>query len=793
MTYIPTDDEAAGLENIALANSSTPVVSPQGPPPGFDANGNPLPVGWMDTEKAGGGPVPTPVAPVVAKPNAAPPSAGPSIQGVDYPQYAANVTRTESNNDPNAHTKVPGQTSSGRYGITDGTLESLQKLHPELANVTDKNDPRLLAALTGDNAAALTTGLGRIPSQTDLHAAHFLGAAGAVRFLSANPNTPVTQVVSSDALEANHNVFFDKDNKPYTVGQVYAAAAHQFNGSPQMPAVDPNSPGAKMAQRNPGSYDVASSGNGIPPPPTGAYQSTDSVYGKQQSAIDAYIAQQPQLFQKLSDLQKKYEAASKPTLYDQLDDGLNKYAQASSAAQANQLASAGGILLKANPDATSFISAEQNAHLSDLAARQKAQDVAKTSYDIGTQALSAQNQAQATAIGMTGQLAQQKAQYGLETTKNTQDYNLATTAAALKVAQFGNEQATQLSAYIEKIIPNPETRAKVLADFTANGGNPSSSLAANMAVIDGLVQKAQAGGAQISAKEPAKMMSISTYDPTANGGTGGQKLETVNAATPEGQARLKQVAIDSPNAKITDLGASSTNVNVNSGGEGGGGKNAPAGLAEQHLTAISTANNVAVATTLLDYLEKHGGTGTLTNSDASVDLQKKIMQLTGLDPLKTDARQLYNKVMSQIQTQQTLATMKGVGGRPSDNEFRTMQSGSLGNQATVGAARTYLQHAGALADWNKRSVENQNAKRVAARQTGNQFYDPDDEQIKWQSDPANLPPQWNVDALTAEPPVKTPPPDGSITDPKTGQVFTPKVNGVRTEIVQDPTGKWGPK
>lgn len=679
---------------------------------------------------------------------------------VDMTSYGNNTAQAESDLNANAVSPVPGSTASGLYGITDPTFQDIIAKHPELAN-SNKNDPAVLGALTGDNARVLTDGLGRIPSQLDLHAAHFLGATGAVKFLSADPNTPVSQVVSPEALAANHNVFYQKNGTENTVGQVYAAASKQFGGNPTMPPVDPQN--GTMAQRNPGSYAVASSGNAVPPPPTngtqnastpagpsptGAFPSADSVYGGQSDAIQKYIAGQPAIQAQLAALAAQYKQASQPTTSDLIDDGLNKYAQASSAARANQLASAGGVLLHANPDASSFITAEQNAHLSDIQARQQAQQVAKTTYDIGSQNLQNQQAQNATNIGLTGQLAQQKGQYGFETQKATQDYNLAMGTRQLELAKFGNEQIVGLTSYAEKLIPNPETRAQVMATF-ATTGNPNAPLATNMKVLDGLVANAQANGMQISAKEPAKMMSISSYDPTANGGTGGQKLETVNAATPEGQARLKVVAATMPDAKVTDLGAPSTNVSVNTGE---GGKSGPAPLAEQHLAAITTANNVDVASKLLDYLEQHGGTGTLTNSDASIGFQKNIAQVTGMDPLKNDARQLYNKVMSQIQTQQTLATMKGVGGRPSDNEFKTMQAGSLGSQATVGAARTYLQHAGALADWNRRSVENQNTQRMAALQSGNKFYDPDNEQIKWQSDPANAPPQWNVQDITTDKP-----------------------------------------
>jgi len=97
-----------------------------------------------------------------------------------------------------------------------------------------RNDPGLSAAMAAEyaksNRAQLTQDLGRAVNSTDLYMAHFLGASGAAKFLSAldaDPSTPGAKLLP-DAAAANRNVFFDAQGLPRTVAQIYNHYASRF-------------------------------------------------------------------------------------------------------------------------------------------------------------------------------------------------------------------------------------------------------------------------------------------------------------------------------------------------------------------------------------------------------------------------------------------------------------------------------------------------------------------------------------------------------------------------------------
>lgn len=708
-----------------------------------------------------------PTAPVVSDASTAPAT---DQAPLPSPYMVATATR-ESGNNPYA--KNPSSSAQGTNQFLDGTFQDMVNRHPSAngpgQSYTDKNDPKLMSDYTQENVQALRLGLGRPPTSVEVYAAHFLGAAGAVKFLTAPPNTPVTQVVSPQAIASNHNVFFDKSGQPLTVGQVYANVSQNMGFKDTIPM-------------NPQGGSPGTGGNGqtMPPAvPASAPAATtspgDAVYGQQRQDIANYIGQQPAMWAKLTDLQNQYKQASAPTFMDRLSDAMSQFQQQQAVAQANQHATAGGVLLNALPSAKDFNQSLAASHTIDIDARAARLAQAQQAYQMGAGQIAAQNAQGATNLGLTGSLA-----------KDTGEYNLAAAANALKLAQFGNEQATSLANYAEKMIPNAETRERVISQFSQNGGNPSGSLTANMGVIDRLAAQAQAGGAQISTKEPAKMFSIETYDPTANGGQGGQKLETVNAANPEGQARLKQVAQDNPNAKISDLAAPSTNVSVNPQGESAPGGAAGASLADQHLSAINTKQAAQGALQLLPFIEKHGGTGVLTDSPEGKTVASAIKQATGFDVTGLPVREVYDKLMSQVQSGLTLPGLKAFGGRPAASEFNILQRGQLGEQATTQAANAYLQHVIDTMDYTTGKIEAQSNAQNAARQQNNTFFDPVNWQIQFQKN--NLPPAWNgqglldaVGGTPAQPPTDTSSP---LLAPKQAQTA---IDWMRQKLGLEPT------
>jgi hypothetical protein len=115
--------------------------------------------------------------------------AGPAL---GYGQYAAAIT----------------QTSPGHYEVQDPAMRS------EILKL--RNDPTANAVMAGAftqaNAALLQERLGRSPSEGELYIAHFLGAGGAGRLISAAASDPSASAASSfpNAAQANPSIFYDR-------------------------------------------------------------------------------------------------------------------------------------------------------------------------------------------------------------------------------------------------------------------------------------------------------------------------------------------------------------------------------------------------------------------------------------------------------------------------------------------------------------------------------------------------------------------------------------------------------
>ena len=120
-----------------------------------------------------------------------------------YGRYAAAISRT----------------ASGHYQVTDPEMRS------EILKL--RNDPTANAVMAGAftraNADILSKKLGRAPSEGELYIAHFLGAGGAAKLISAannNPDAKATQYFPT-AATANSSIFFDRSTgAPRTLAQV---------------------------------------------------------------------------------------------------------------------------------------------------------------------------------------------------------------------------------------------------------------------------------------------------------------------------------------------------------------------------------------------------------------------------------------------------------------------------------------------------------------------------------------------------------------------------------------------
>jgi hypothetical protein len=121
------------------------------------------------------------------------------------------------------------QGTNGRYDVSDPTVRrSILAL---------RDDPganaAMAGALTRDNAQTLTIKLGRAPSDGELYLAHVLGATGAVRLASLAQINPAAAADSSfpAAADANRSVFYDRQGRARSIGDVRDTLIGRFDGA----------------------------------------------------------------------------------------------------------------------------------------------------------------------------------------------------------------------------------------------------------------------------------------------------------------------------------------------------------------------------------------------------------------------------------------------------------------------------------------------------------------------------------------------------------------------------------
>lgn len=177
-----------------------------------------------------------------------PPASPPAPQ-----DFASRVTRVE-NPGGNPAERNPSSTATGNGQFVEGTWLSLwnrggreaaariglnvEGLDPNRPEDRDailalRTNPALSQEMINvyrdQNRPTLQRALGRAPTDAELYMAHFLGAEGAQRFLTANPNTPADRVVSGAALANNRSVFVDpQTGRARTVGEVMSGVSQRF-------------------------------------------------------------------------------------------------------------------------------------------------------------------------------------------------------------------------------------------------------------------------------------------------------------------------------------------------------------------------------------------------------------------------------------------------------------------------------------------------------------------------------------------------------------------------------------
>ena len=191
-----------------------------------------------------------------------------SQTGVDF-SYLFNQARIESGLNPNARASTSSATGlfqfveqtwlgtvmqhGGEHGlgwaaqaIRRGANGRYYVSDPEMrrAILDLRRQPEAAAAMAGefaaDNRNYLQGRLGRAAEPVDLYLAHFLGPAGAARFLrahDANPEMAGAAVVPA-AARANRWVFYNRDGSPRSLAQIRERFAVRIGGG-NAPASSP--------------------------------------------------------------------------------------------------------------------------------------------------------------------------------------------------------------------------------------------------------------------------------------------------------------------------------------------------------------------------------------------------------------------------------------------------------------------------------------------------------------------------------------------------------------------------
>ncbi|SEM95333.1 hypothetical protein SAMN05192583_1644 [Sphingomonas gellani] len=119
-----------------------------------------------------------------------------------------------------------GRSSSGRLSVGDaGTRRAI------LALRNDPNTSSLMAAeYASDNKTAIEAATGRAANGTDLYMAHFLGAAGARKFLTGMASNPDASgaALFPQAAAANRGVFFERNGSPRSLSAIYQRFADKL-------------------------------------------------------------------------------------------------------------------------------------------------------------------------------------------------------------------------------------------------------------------------------------------------------------------------------------------------------------------------------------------------------------------------------------------------------------------------------------------------------------------------------------------------------------------------------------
>lgn len=119
--------------------------------------------------------------------------------------------------------------ANGRYEVADPAMRS------EILKL--RTDPAMSAMMAGalarTNAAHLTATTGKVPTEGELYAAHFLGPEGAGRLINAvnSRGSANAAAMFPAAAAANRPIFYNRDGSARTVTEVYDRLTAKFDNT----------------------------------------------------------------------------------------------------------------------------------------------------------------------------------------------------------------------------------------------------------------------------------------------------------------------------------------------------------------------------------------------------------------------------------------------------------------------------------------------------------------------------------------------------------------------------------
>jgi hypothetical protein len=121
------------------------------------------------------------------------------------------------------------KSADGHYNVSDPAMRA--------AILRLRSDPQVSAmlagALTRNNAALVSSNIGRQPSSGELYIAHFLGADGASKLINGAAKQPHVRAAAMfpHAAAANHSIFYDASGRARSVGEVYRKLTQLFDSA----------------------------------------------------------------------------------------------------------------------------------------------------------------------------------------------------------------------------------------------------------------------------------------------------------------------------------------------------------------------------------------------------------------------------------------------------------------------------------------------------------------------------------------------------------------------------------